>query len=358
MCKAYPYLLIAFFVMVNFSCKKNDKLTIVSNRSWPEIVETANAQQKGIILIMAIRGCSQCETFEGDLIKDPDFASKVAQQFIVARVDYNAAGGEWLARVLKFTGFPSFFTFDEKNNLVSTQSGYYKEDIIDILSNKSIKRHPFKNYDLSNKTYDDIVKIYNDMFKAELGWQQFSVTKNKDYLNKLEAILLKNRIAYSYFYNNYLLSKYYAINKDSVSAKTYAINALGDTSLTSQFVYGSLRTEMKYQLDNKYKPDSEAYLAFEETEKNLGELHLGDEKTIGVEFKNSGKVPLIIKKVSTTCGCTVPFFSKEPIRSGKSGLITVSFSANEIGFFSKTMYVFANASNSPKLIRIKGIVKE
>ena len=39
------------------------------------------------------------------------------------------------------------------------------------------------------------------------------------------------------------------------------------------------------------------------------------------EFTNTGKSPLIIQRVSASCGCTTPSYTKEPILPGESGKI-------------------------------------
>jgi len=36
-------------------------------------------------------------------------------------------------------------------------------------------------------------------------------------------------------------------------------------------------------------------------------------------FTNEGNAPLLITKVKTSCGCTVPTYSKEPILPSKTG---------------------------------------
>ncbi len=60
-------------------------------------------------------------------------------------------------------------------------------------------------------------------------------------------------------------------------------------------------------------------------------------------FKNIGKAPLLIKDCISSCGCTVPNFSKEPIAPGKSGSIELKFdSKNKEGHIQKKVSVFAN----------------
>lgn len=73
-------------------------------------------------------------------------------------------------------------------------------------------------------------------------------------------------------------------------------------------------------------------------------------------FKNTGKDPLIITNVKSSCGCTVPTYPLEPVKKGGSGTINVKYDTKRIGTFNKTITVYSNAKNSPVKLRIKGEV--
>jgi len=74
------------------------------------------------------------------------------------------------------------------------------------------------------------------------------------------------------------------------------------------------------------------------------------------KFKNTGKEPLILTSVTSSCGCTTPYWSKEPILPGKGDVIKVHYATNRIGIISKQITVISNASNSPVVLSIKGNV--
>ncbi len=74
-------------------------------------------------------------------------------------------------------------------------------------------------------------------------------------------------------------------------------------------------------------------------------------------FKNNGKVPLVIAAVNASCGCTTPEWSKEPVLPGKSGFIKVSYNPlNRPGVFNKTVTVAANVPNGSLVLKIAGEV--
>ena len=77
-------------------------------------------------------------------------------------------------------------------------------------------------------------------------------------------------------------------------------------------------------------------------------------------FTNTGDQPLIIREAKSTCGCTVPTFSKEAIAPGKTGSIDVKYNMNT-GPIRKTITVESNAVNVEEgrvAIKIKGEVVE
>jgi hypothetical protein len=73
-------------------------------------------------------------------------------------------------------------------------------------------------------------------------------------------------------------------------------------------------------------------------------------------FTNIGTAPLIIKRVQSTCGCTVPEKPEAPIMPGAKGKIKVSYDTNKSGRFNKQITIFSNAKQTRKIIRVKGYV--
>lgn len=99
-----------------------------------------------------------------------------------------------------------------------------------------------------------------------------------------------------------------------------------------------------------------AAIEFKELEHDFGTIVQNSEAGYVFEFTNTGKSELVINNVQTSCGCTVPEWSNEPIKKGKKGYIKVKYNTHAVGSFSKTINVYSNASNSPVTLRIKGTV--
>tara|TARA_B110000090_G_scaffold23784_1_gene23498 strand:- start:1707 stop:2111 length:405 start_codon:yes stop_codon:yes gene_type:complete len=73
-------------------------------------------------------------------------------------------------------------------------------------------------------------------------------------------------------------------------------------------------------------------------------------------FTNIGTAPIIISRVQSSCGCTVPEKPEAPIVPGAKGEIKVSYDTNRPGRFNKQIIIFSNAKQSRKIIRIQGFV--
>lgn len=77
------------------------------------------------------------------------------------------------------------------------------------------------------------------------------------------------------------------------------------------------------------------------------------------EFINTGKQPIIINQVRSSCGCTSPEWSKEPIAPGRKGFVKATFDPkNRPGPFNKSITVTANTNPAITILRINGNVIE
>jgi uncharacterized protein (DUF58 family) len=98
-------------------------------------------------------------------------------------------------------------------------------------------------------------------------------------------------------------------------------------------------------------------ITFEQETIDYGTVDKGSDGTREFVFKNTGKEPLIITRAVGSCGCTVPTWPREPIAPGEKGVMKVKYDTQRVGSFSKSVTVTSNASNSSKVLHIKGIVK-
>jgi hypothetical protein len=95
---------------------------------------------------------------------------------------------------------------------------------------------------------------------------------------------------------------------------------------------------------------------FEEYMHDYGQIEQDSDGTWTFLFKNLGEDAVVINRVRSTCGCTVPEWPREPVEPGDSGRITVRYNTALTGTFLKSVTVYSTAANSPVKLQIKGKV--
>ncbi len=72
---------------------------------------------------------------------------------------------------------------------------------------------------------------------------------------------------------------------------------------------------------------------------------------------NTGSQPLVIKNIVTSCGCTTPEWTRQPIPAGGTGKVTAIYDPKDRpGQFNKTLSVYTNTQPEVNVIVIKGEV--
>jgi hypothetical protein len=99
-------------------------------------------------------------------------------------------------------------------------------------------------------------------------------------------------------------------------------------------------------------------ITFEKTTHDYGTVTKGGDGTCEFKFKNNGVEPLILSNVSSSCGCTVPEWPREPILKGKSASVKVKYDTNRVGPINKTITVMSNAKVASIQLKIVGNVVE
>jgi hypothetical protein len=99
-------------------------------------------------------------------------------------------------------------------------------------------------------------------------------------------------------------------------------------------------------------------IKFEKEQHNFGVIQEADGPVTHVfEFTNTGAEPLVITNVRATAGCTVPEWTRQPVRPGEKGSIKVVFNPRNMpGRFNKSMVVSSTAMTSNKVLRVLGEV--
>ncbi|WP_412984277.1 DUF1573 domain-containing protein [Pontimicrobium sp. IMCC45349] len=99
-----------------------------------------------------------------------------------------------------------------------------------------------------------------------------------------------------------------------------------------------------------------AKIEFESETIDYGTIEKGANGVRVFKFKNTGNAPLIISKVKSSCGCTVPKKPKGPIMPGETGEIEVKYDTKRVMPIRKTITVTSNADRPTVALKIKGTV--
>ncbi|MEL0457437.1 DUF1573 domain-containing protein [Tamlana flava] len=102
--------------------------------------------------------------------------------------------------------------------------------------------------------------------------------------------------------------------------------------------------------------NAQAKIEFKSETIDYGTIEKGSNGVRTFEFTNTGNEPLIISKVTSSCGCTIPKKPEDPILPGKTGQIEVKYDTNRVNPIRKTITVISNAETPTVALKIKGEV--
>lgn len=98
-------------------------------------------------------------------------------------------------------------------------------------------------------------------------------------------------------------------------------------------------------------------MEFTNTVHDFGNIKQGTPVEHKFTFKNTGNAPLVIVDAKSSCGCTVPEFTKEPVAPGDSGELLVKFNGSGKNQVSKAVTITANTAAGKEMLTIKAFVE-
>jgi hypothetical protein len=118
-----------------------------------------------------------------------------------------------------------------------------------------------------------------------------------------------------------------------------------------------LATAISCSQSNNGKANKKAAeITFAQAEHDFGTIEQGSNAEFAFVFKNTGKEDLVVSNVQTSCGCTIPEWTREPVKKRKSGVVNVHYNTHVSGNFIKSITVYSNAATSPVTLKIRGTV--
>ncbi len=98
-------------------------------------------------------------------------------------------------------------------------------------------------------------------------------------------------------------------------------------------------------------------MEFEESAYDFGNIARGTAVEHVFKFKNTGKAPLVIVDATSTCGCTVPSYPKEPIQPGETGELLVKYNGSGLNAVTKIVTVKSNTEKGSETVKITAFVQ-
>ncbi len=151
-----------------------------------------------------------------------------------------------------------------------------------------------------------------------------------------------------------------AENAEKETAPADAPDEVKETKKEKPATMNTPATPPKPQKTSSKKPKKPATpmakFKFDKKEHNFGTIKVGTKVEHDFYFTNNGKIPLVITGANSTCGCTIPEFSKEPIPPNGRGSVKVTFdSTGKIGMQDKHVTITANTYPKNTVIHMKGL---
>ena len=123
-------------------------------------------------------------------------------------------------------------------------------------------------------------------------------------------------------------------------------------AIAASFIFSVLSLSAQERLANGIEFDRYVH--------NFGDILL-DNGPVSCTFtlSNKGNKPVVIYNVTTTCGCTDVEWTREPIRAGGKGEITVTYSNDEGPYpFDKSLTVYMSDEKKPVILKLRGVSNE
>ena len=105
---------------------------------------------------------------------------------------------------------------------------------------------------------------------------------------------------------------------------------------------------------NTMKPADYPKIQIENSDFDFGDIIQGEKVSHLFKLKNTGKGDLIILEAHASCGCTVPEWTKSPIKSGEMGEVSIIFNSDgKTGKQEKTITLRTNTEAGSEIIHFK-----
>jgi len=97
-------------------------------------------------------------------------------------------------------------------------------------------------------------------------------------------------------------------------------------------------------------------ITLDKVEYDYGTMYQNADGSTFFTYTNDGKEPLILARVKSSCGCTIPKWSRQPLLPGQSDTLKIVYDTKRLGSFHKSVTISSNATDAKVVLKIKGKV--
>ncbi|MCO4292463.1 DUF1573 domain-containing protein [Solitalea sp. MAHUQ-68] len=338
---------ILLFCIALIGCSPKSGIEIREG-SMQQAIKKAKRKNKTLIAITT-QGENAIYDILAKNITDNFYKESNPSKYLFYKINAGNPENRWVSQWLYNNGYPSTYIISPKGKFITTiQHGYYKCFLEVLKQVDQSKTDSLYKY-CSNQW--NIEKKELPLFLDQVLQVKYAELKGQHKKEWMKDSLLNSIAKKPYFYNNYLLSKYYFAVGDTTQAKKYAQNALTFNEKLDTLLYTSLRPELKFIEDNSFLQSNEPVLALDRPKYSLRENKPGEEKEIIIYFMNKGKRTLVLKKVKCSVPSTRLTWDRKAIAPGAQAYIKAR--VKQTGVFEDQIQIFSNASSEPVAFSVK-----
>jgi hypothetical protein len=126
--------------------------------------------------------------------------------------------------------------------------------------------------------------------------------------------------------------------------------------LISSLIFTLLSLSIFAQNDNKNVLIENQNVIANTIHKDFGTIYEGDKAEFKFKLKNNNDKPLVIWHVTSSCGCTSPYWTDKPVKKNKTATVKVIYNTLNIGYFNKNLFVYTRFADKPIKLTISGTV--
>ena len=261
---------------------------------------------------------------------------------------------EWTGKEIKFPDNVPCYVFAKDTLLELCDDCFHKEyKILLYVDSTGCSNCRLKLFD-----WKQLIEEAEGLFPDKVGFLLFFQPKN---LNEIDYLFVRDLFYYPVFMdtndeinrlNHFPQAEQYQcflLNSDN------KVLAIGNPVLNLKIweLYKSQITGGK-QVETGMMTSA----MIDKVEHDYGTIRKGSMNPATFTITNAGDSPLVITRISTSCGCTKVTWDKQPIGPRQTTTIHVEMTPNETGSLRKTIVIYSNTNESPMRLTLIGTIIE